>query len=78
MVDSGVGGPYDPLMVTTDTSNTRTLAIVLDEPEWQALRQAEPDALAWLHTQIRARLAGTSTGTPPAPSQDDYLTDDDY
>ena len=35
---------------------TRTLTIVLPESEWQALRTAEPDAIAWLQAQIRRRL----------------------
>ena len=36
--------------------STRTLTIVLPESEWQALRTAEPDAIAWLQAQIRRRL----------------------
>ncbi len=38
------------------TVSTRTLTIVLPESEWQALRTAEPDAIAWLQAQIRRRL----------------------
>jgi hypothetical protein len=38
-------------------SVTRTLTIVLPEPEWRALRQAEPDAIGWLHERIRERLS---------------------
>jgi hypothetical protein len=36
---------------------TRTLTIVLPEPEWQALRSAEPDAIGWLHDRIKERLS---------------------
>jgi hypothetical protein len=41
------------------TVSTRTLTIVLPESEWQALRTAEPDAIAWLQAQIRRRLDTT-------------------
>jgi hypothetical protein len=39
--------------------STRTLTIVLPESDWQALRTAEPDAIAWLQAQIRRRLEVT-------------------
>ena len=45
---------------------TRTLTIVLPESEWQALRTAEPDAIAWLQAQIRRRL-----GDEPASKRQD-------
>jgi hypothetical protein len=45
---------------------TRTLIIVLPESEWQALRTAEPDAIAWLQAQIRRRL-----GDEPAAKRQD-------
>ena len=44
---------------STDTS--RTLTVVLSESDWQALRAVEPDAVGWLHAQIRQRL-GTPAG----------------
>ena len=46
---------------------TRTLTIVLPESDWQALRTAEPDAIAWLQAQIRRRLSDE----PQAKRQDD-------
>jgi hypothetical protein len=59
---------------------TRTLTIVLPEPEWRALREAEPDAIGWLQERIRERLAG-----PPAPARaersarpDHWLKQDEY
>jgi hypothetical protein len=51
-------------MMQTAPTDTRTLTIVLPEAEWQALRRAEPDAIAWLQAQIRERL------TPPVASSD--------
>ena len=42
---------------STDTS--RTLTVVLSESDWQALRAVEPDAVGWLHAQIRQRLGVT-------------------
>lgn len=47
-------------------SVTRTLTIVLPEPEWRALRHAEPDAIGWLHERIRERL---STAVPTKPER---------
>jgi hypothetical protein len=51
-------------MMHTVPTDTRTLTIVLPEADWQALRRAEPDAIAWLQAQIRERLA------PPVPPSD--------
>jgi hypothetical protein len=52
---------------------TRTLTIVLPESEWQALRTAEPDAIAWLQAQIRRRLRDDKSTKPQDDSQyDDY------
>ena len=45
---------------------TRTLTIVLPESEWQALRQAEPDAIGWLQALIRQRLGDTKGQRPTA------------
>ena len=52
---------------------TRTLTIVLPESEWQALRTAEPDAIAWLQAQIRRRL-----GDDKASKREDDSSYDDY
>jgi len=52
---------------------TRTLTIVLPESEWQALRTAEPDAIAWLQAQIRRRL-----GDDSASKRDDESPYDEY
>ena len=52
---------------------TRTLTIVLPESEWQALRTAEPDAIAWLQAQIRRRLLDDKT-----PKRHDDSQYDDY
>jgi hypothetical protein len=50
---------------------TRTLTIVLPESDWQALRTAEPDAIAWLQAQIRQRLSDE----PQPKRQDDSAFD---
>jgi len=52
---------------------TRTLTIVLPESEWQALRTAEPDAIGWLHSQIRRRL-----GDEAASKRQDESSFDEY
>ena len=52
---------------------TRTLTIVLPESEWQALRTAEPDAIAWLQAQIRRRL-----GKDGAAKREDDSSYDEY
>ena len=52
---------------------TRTLTSVLPESEWQALRTAEPDAIAWLQAQIRRRL-----GDDKASKRDDEASYDEY
>ena len=36
---------------------TRTLALVLPESDWRALREVEPDAVKWLQARIRERLS---------------------
>ncbi|HET9264056.1 MAG TPA: hypothetical protein VFO14_13470 [Vicinamibacterales bacterium] len=67
-------------MMHTEAVETRTLTIVLPEAEWRALRAQEPDAIGWLHAQIKSRLDGpsspqsVSSGTPPADAWwgDDY------
>jgi hypothetical protein len=62
---------------------TRTLTIVLPESDWHALRSAEPDAIGWLHDQIRQRLESASTprrpySPPSAATADNWWGDDDY
>jgi hypothetical protein len=61
---------YHPFMVPTieaadytdqDTAveipaSTRVIAVVLTEEEWRAFRDIEPEPLAWLQQQIRARI----------------------
>jgi hypothetical protein len=51
---------------------TRTLTIVLPESEWQALRTAEPDAIAWLQAQIRRRLDDKTPKRQDDSQYDDY------
>lgn len=48
---------------------TRTLTLVLPESDWRALRAVEPDAVKWLHSQIRERLSAEpqpATAVSPA------------
>lgn len=59
--------PYHRLMLSTDVPQTRTLTLVLSEPDWRALREAEPDAVGWLQLQIRRRLTGSADDTRPEP-----------
>jgi hypothetical protein len=67
-------------MMHTEAVETRTLTIVLPESEWRALRAQEPDAIGWLHAQIRSRLEGDSsprsTSAPRQPA--DAWWGDDY
>jgi hypothetical protein len=68
-------GPYDVRMLPTPVDQTRTLTLVLPESDWRALRDAEPDAIAWLQAQIRGRLSasGEHHSTPlPLDEEDDY------
>ncbi len=56
-------------MMTIDPRPTRTLTLVIQESDWHALRAAEPDAIGWLHSCIRERLASTgvtASGYSPA------------
>jgi hypothetical protein len=48
------------------SANSRTLTVVLSESDWQALRAVEPDAVGWLHTQIRQRLGADGPKEPKA------------
>ena len=63
-------------MLSTDTPYTRTLTLVLQESEWRALRDVEPDAVAWLQSQIRSRLAADDA-TRPTPRPPVYAFHDD-
>ena len=58
------GRSYHRRMLHTDAPYTRTLTLVLSEPEWQALRDIEPDAVAWLQAQIRSRLLAAGEKQP--------------
>jgi hypothetical protein len=67
-------------MLNSDPVPTRTLTLVLSESEWRALRAAEPDALGWLQSQIRSRLAaGAPNPARPSPRPPVYaFLDDEY
>ena len=69
-------------MIETETADTRTLTIVLPEADWRALRAQEPDAIAWLHAQIRRRLDATAIsqrpGSSPSAATADSWWGDDY
>ncbi|HXW04588.1 MAG TPA: hypothetical protein VD833_05100 [Vicinamibacterales bacterium] len=71
-------------MMTPDSTATRTLTIVLPESDWRALRTAEPDAIGWLHAQIRQRLNSDTAQSPSRSaaggnrSNDSFWGDDDY
>ena len=69
-------GPIIARMLNTDTPYTRTLTLVLQEDEWRALRDVEPDAVAWLQSQIRSRLAAQDA-TRPTPRPPVYAFHDD-
>lgn len=60
-------------MLHTDLSQTRSLTLVLTEEDWRALREAEPDAVGWLQSQIRDRLSSARQEHTP-----EYSTDDEY
>jgi hypothetical protein len=67
---------YDAVMLTTDV-DTRTLTLVLAESDWRALRDIEPDAVGWLQSQIRTRLAGNAPVPPaPRPAAEAFLEDE--
>jgi hypothetical protein len=72
------GRSYHQLMLNTDFPETRTLTLVLPESEWRALRDAEPDAVGWLQSQIRARLASRPAPAPTSPPTMDYSVHDEY
>ena len=65
-------------MLNTDTPYTRTLTLVLQESEWRALRDVEPDAVAWLQSQIRNRLAAETEPRPARRPPVYAFHDDEY
>jgi hypothetical protein len=67
--------PYHARMLSTDSA-TRTVTLVLSESEWRALRDAEPDSIGWLQTQIRNRLAAQRS--QDADARQDIAEHDDY
>ena len=70
--------PYHRRMLNAEPAYTRTLTLVLTETEWRALREIEPDAVAWLQTQIRTRLTDAGEKVPqPRPSVYAFY-DDEY
>lgn len=75
MLVSARARPYHARMLRTDLA-TRTVTLVLSESEWRALREAEPDSVGWLQSQIRNRLAAaapqTATANPDVSEDDEY------
>jgi hypothetical protein len=65
-------------MLNTDLPHVRTLTLVLPESEWRALREAEPDAVGWLHGQIRNRLTPRDEPRLRAMRSEDAAWDEEY
>jgi hypothetical protein len=65
-------------MMHNEVAETRTLAIVLPEAEWRALRAQEPDAIGWIQAQIKSRIEGASAQRNTAPASVPAETWDDY
>ena len=65
-------------MMRTEVPYTRTLTLVLPETEWKALRDAEPDAVGWLHLQIRNRLTPAGERRPQSIRSEDAAWDEEY
>ena len=65
-------------MLNTETPYTRTLTLVLQETEWRALRDVEPDAVAWLQAQIRSRIAPEDAPRPTNRPPVYAFHDDEY
>jgi hypothetical protein len=63
-------------MLHTELPQTRSLTLVLPEEEWRALRDAEPDAVGWLQSQIRNRLSSVRQERKPEATA--YSTEDEY
>ena len=75
--------PYHPDMETnfaypTAIADTRTVTLELSETQWLALRAVEPDAVGWLHAQVRNRLASSTErqGRQTAQPADTSPTDE--
>jgi hypothetical protein len=72
MRDTYASVSYDANIMNPESNLTRTLTLVLPEADWKALREAEPDAIGWLRTQIQNRLAtqgaNWSSNASPAPA----------
>lgn len=58
--------------------------MVLSETDWRALREVEPDAVGWLHRQIRERIGlkpprhQDEAGLPPAGARKSAWDEDQY
>jgi hypothetical protein len=81
MRDTHGPASYDAGMVNAQpvSISTRTLTLVLPESDWRALREAEPDAIAWLHARIRERLASPEpTPTAARPASESWSAHDEY
>lgn len=65
-------------MLHSDLHQTRSLTLVLSEEEWRALRDAEPDAVGWLQSQVRQRLSLVREAPKSAPAPAEYSTGDEY
>jgi len=74
---------YDASIMNPESNLTRTLTLVLPEADWKALREAEPDAIGWLRTQIQNRLAAPSgswqspAGQAPATTAEPWWGNED-
>jgi len=70
---------HDEPVLRIDNQHTRVVTLVLPESEWRALRVAEPDAVGWLQSQIRNRLAPLDGSVRPAAERpQEFSLDDDY
>jgi hypothetical protein len=83
MFASRVARSYHPDMETTFAyptaiADTRTVTLELSETQWLALRAVEPDAVGWLHAQVRNRLASSAErqGRQVAQPADTSQTDE--
>ena len=63
-------------MPTPEFADTRTLTLVLNESDWHALRELEPDTVSWLQSRIRERL--TTARATDDDGEVDWLLGDDY
>lgn len=63
-------------MPTPEFADTRTVTLVLNESDWHALRELEPDTVSWLQSRIRERL--TIARAADDEGEVDWLLGDDY